>query len=251
VRPPVFVTDPAGLAADPVVLAGPEGRHAATVRRLTAGERADVTDGAGHLAECTVTAVGPGLVELAVLARRSEPAPEPRLVVIQAIAKGDRAELAVELLTEVGADVIVPWQAERCVAQWRGDRAGRGLERWRRTAREAAKQSRRARFPEVTSPVTLPGAAARAGAAALAVLLDPDAPDALAELPLPASGEIVLIVGPEGGLSPAETSQLAAAGARPAQLGPTVMRTSTAGAAAAAAVLCRAGRWAATPAARA
>jgi len=226
------------------VLAGAEGRHATTVRRLSAGERADVTDGAGAVAECVVTAVRPGVVELAVLARRAEPAGEPRVVVVQAIPKGDRGELAVEIMTEVGVDAVVAWQAERCVARWRGDRAGRALARWRATAREAAKQSRRAWIPEVAGPEEMPDVARRVAGADLAILLDPDAPAALGSIRLPEHGEIVVIVGPEGGVSPAEAGRATGAGAVAARLGPAVLRSSSAGAVAAALVLAGSGRWA-------
>jgi len=226
------------------VLSGAEGRHAATVRRLTAGERADVTDGAGRVAECVVTGVRPGEVELAVRASRTEPPGEPRIVVVQAIPKGDRGELAVETMTEVGVDAVVAWQAERCVARWRAGRADRALARWQATAREAAKQARRAWIPEVTGPHTTPEVARLAASAALAVLLDPAAPAPLAGIRPPGRGEIVLIVGPEGGVTPAEASVLAEAGAAGARLGPTVLRSSSAGAVAAALVLAASGRWA-------
>ena len=231
------------------MLAGAEGRHAATVRRVAPGERLDLTDGAGTLAQCRVTAVRPGAVELAVLDRRTEPAPAPRLVVIQAIPKGDRAELAVETMTEVGVDVIVPWAAERCVAVWRGERAGKGVARWRSTAVAAAKQSRRAWFPEVTPVASTADAASRVRGARLALLLDPGAPESLAALAASAGdgagiGEVVLIVGPEGGVAPGEAGLLAGAGAIGARLGPTVLRASTAGAVGAALVLSGLGRWA-------
>jgi 16S rRNA (uracil1498-N3)-methyltransferase len=234
------------------VLTGAEGRHAATVRRLAPGERLDLTDGAGTLAQGRVTAVRPGTVELAVLARRTEPAPEPRLVVIQAIPKGDRGELAVETMTEVGVDVIVPWAAERCVAVWRGERADKGVARWRTTAVAAAKQSRRAWFPEITPLASTAAVADRVRAARLALLLDPEAPDALAGLAdsadsadlAGAGGEVVLIVGPEGGIAPGEAELLARSGATGARLGPSVLRASTAGAVAAALVLSATGRWA-------
>jgi 16S rRNA (uracil1498-N3)-methyltransferase len=225
------------------VLAGQEGRHASTVRRLTPGERADITDGAGAVAECVVTAVRPAELELTVLARRTDQRPEPRVAVLQAIPKGDRGELAVELLTEVGADIIVPWAADRCVAVWRGDRAAKSRARWNSAAEQAAKQSRRAWFPEVTDQADLAAAARRVGAAALAIVLDPDASESVSTVQLPASGEIVLIVGPEGGISPAETETLRAAGAVPVRLGPTVMRTSSAGAVAAGILLSRSSRW--------
>jgi 16S rRNA (uracil1498-N3)-methyltransferase len=231
------------LQGESITVTGPEGRHAATVRRLSAGERADVTDGGGTVAECVVTAVSRGLVEFRVLARHLEPEPDPRIVVVQAIPKGDRGELAVELMTEVGADVVTPWRAERCVAQWRGDRADRALGRWRRAATEAAKQSRRARFPEVTEPVAMPGVTRLVRAASLAIVLDPGAPATLRQVRPPDRGEIVVIVGPEGGISATETAELARAGAAGARLGPSILRTSTAGAVAAAILLSRSGRW--------
>lgn len=226
------------------MLAGPEGRHATIVRRLAAGERADVTDGRGMLAACVVTGADRGQLELTVVTRRAEPAPDPRIVVVQALPKGDRGELAVEIMTEVGVDVVVPWTAERCVARWRGERGSRSLARWRGTAREAAKQARRAWFPEVTELAVTRDVAERVSAAGLAVLLDPDASAVLASVPLPCGGDIVLIVGPEGGVSPAESSTLVQAGAVRARLGPSVLRTSSAGAVAGAVVLSGCGRWA-------
>ena len=225
------------------MLRGPEGRHASTVRRLTAGERADITDGAGHVAECTVTAARAGELELAVIARRTVPAPQPRLAVLQAIPKGDRGELAVELLTEAGADVIVPWAAERCVAVWRGERADKGRGRWAAAAQEAAKQSRRAWFPEVTGQADLAAAVRWVQAAMLAIVLDPDAARDAASLQLPANGDIVVVVGPEGGITPAEDEAMRASGAVAAALGPTVLRASTAGVVAASVLLSGTARW--------
>jgi 16S rRNA (uracil1498-N3)-methyltransferase len=213
------------------------------VRRLAAGERVDITDGRGTVAECVVTAARQGVLELGVTARRAEPAPQPRVVVVQAIPKGDRGELAVEIMTEVGVDVVVPWQAERCVARWRADRAGKALARWRSAATEAAKQSRRAWFPEVADQASLPEVTGRIRAASLAVLLDSEAPRPLAAVGLPRRGDIVLVIGPEGGISPAEHEALAAAGAISARLGPSVLRTSSAGAVASALVLSGSGRW--------
>jgi 16S rRNA (uracil1498-N3)-methyltransferase len=244
VRPPVFLADSAELARDLIVLSGAEGRHATTVRRLGAGERVDLTDGAGTMAECVVKSARAGVLELSVLARRVQPAPAPRVVVVQAIPKGDRGELAVETMTEVGVDVIVPWSAERCVVRWRGERADKGVARWRSTAAAAAKQSRRSWFPEVTEVAQTAAVSERVAAASLALLLDPDAPRGLAELIAPVSGDIVLLVGPEGGISPQEADQLAASGAVGARLGPTVLRASSAGAVAAALIMSASGRWA-------
>lgn len=216
------------------------------MRRLVPGERVDLTDGAGLLAECEVVAARPaaGELDLAVLARRTDPEPACQVTVVQAIMKGDRGELAVELMTEVGIDTIVPWVAERCVARWRPDREDKALSRWRSSAREAAKQSRRSRFPEVTTQARTADVAPRVAGAALALLLDPLAGVGLAAVPLPRAGEIVLVVGPEGGISPGEAAELSAAGAVSARLGPSVLRGSTAGAVAGALVLSGCGRWA-------
>jgi 16S rRNA (uracil1498-N3)-methyltransferase len=230
---PVYLC--ADLTADRVVLSGPEGRHAATVRRTRVGEVVDLVDGAGTRVTGTVSATTKDTLAVEVTARVSEPAPAPRITVVQALAKGDRGELAVELATEVGVDVVVPWTAARCVVSWSGERGPKALERWRSTAREAGKQSRRAWFPVVTEPHTTAQVAQLPGTL---LVLHEDATTPLAGLEL--AGDVVLVVGPEGGI-PAE--ELAALGGTAVRLGPSVLRTSTAGAAAAAVVSARTGRW--------
>ena len=240
--PPVFLVPPGGLTAGVTTLTGPEGHHAAAVRRLRPGERADVSDGAGTLAEGVVLEVGKDSVILDIRTIRTTPLPQPRLAVAQALAKGDRGELAVELMTEVGVDAIIPWAAERSITKWQAERGVKALTKWRATAREAAKQSRRAWLPEVTDLATTAALAQRASTA-YAIVLEADAPAKLHELPLPDSGEVLLLVGPEGGISPAERATLRDVGAIEARLGPTVLRTSTAGAAAATILLTRTSRW--------
>jgi 16S rRNA (uracil1498-N3)-methyltransferase len=241
--PPVFLVAPGELPADFVTLSGAEGHHAAAVRRLRAGEQADVSDGAGTLAMCTVVSVSKDSVVLAVRSAQVVPAPDPRITVVQALPKGDRAELAVELMTEVGVDSVVAWPAQRSVTRWQGDRGSRALGKWRATAREAAKQSRRAWIPDVTGPAALADVAKLASGAARAIVLEAGAETPLSTLTLPEAGSIVLIVGPEGGISPIERAALADAGATEARLGATVLRTSTAGAVAAGILMVRTGRW--------
>jgi 16S rRNA (uracil1498-N3)-methyltransferase len=241
--PPVFLGPADSLAAGVMTLAGPEGHHAAAVRRLRTGERADVSDGAGTLAECVVTGVGKDSVTLDVRAVHTVPPPQPRLIVAQALPKGDRGELAVELMTEVGVDAVIPWAAERSITKWQAERGAKSLAKWRSTAREAAKQSRRAWLPEVTELATTAALARRVSSAACVIVLEAEAPAKLHEVSLPETGEVVLLVGPEGGISPAERATLRDSGAIEARLGPTVLRTSTAGAAAAAILLSRTGRW--------
>ena len=238
---PVFLAE--DVSGDRVVLTGPEGRHAATVRRVAVGEAVDVVDGRGTRARCTVASVGRDTVELAVRDRAYEPEGAPRLVVVQALAKGDRGELAVELATEVGVDVVVPWSAARSIVKWDGERGAKALARWRSTAREAGKQSRRARHPEVPAWESTAQVADRLRAAAAAFVLHEAATDPLAQQAFPSSGDVVLVVGPEGGVTDDELAAFAAAGAAAVRLGPTVLRTSTAGAAAAAVVSARTARW--------
>jgi 16S rRNA (uracil1498-N3)-methyltransferase len=242
------VSDPVFLvAALPApgrfVLDGPEGRHAAAVRRMRAGERLVLADGAGGLAAATVVSAARDSVELDVGAGTTEPAPRPRLVVVQALPKGDRGELAVQVMTEAGVDEIVPWQASRCVTRWQGDRGRKAWQRWDSTAREAAKQARRAWVPTVADPATTKAVAERLAAASAAYVLHEAASAPLAALTPPATGEVVLVVGPEGGVAPEELEAFVAAGAQPVRLGPTVLRTSTAGVVALAVVSAATGRW--------
>jgi 16S rRNA (uracil1498-N3)-methyltransferase len=202
-----------------------------------------VGDGAGTVARGLVTDVGRDYVALDIRALRTVPPPSPGIAVAQALPKGDRGELAVELMTEIGIDTVIPWAAERAVTRWQGERGAKALAKWRATAREAAKQSRRAWLPEITELADTAALAKRVTAAACAVVLEAGSPAKLHELPLPADGDILLLVGPEGGISAAEQTVLREAGAVEARLGPTVLRTSTAGAAAAAILLTRTGRW--------
>ncbi|MCF3103996.1 16S rRNA (uracil(1498)-N(3))-methyltransferase [Streptomyces roseoverticillatus] len=226
-------------------LDGPEGRHAVSVRRLRVGEEIGLTDGQGTGAFGTVTAVeGKDRLDVTVTSVRSEPLPEPRITVVQALPKGDRGEVAVETMTETGVDAVVPWAASRCITQWKGDRGLKSLGKWRATAREAGKQSRRLRFPAVSEPMTTRQVAQLLADAAFAAVLHEEGHSAaLATAPLPATGDIVLVVGPEGGVSPEELAAFAEAGAQPYRLGASVLRTSTAGTAATALLLGRTGRW--------
>lgn len=230
---PVFWCE--DLASDDVVLAGSEGRHAATVRRIRVGEQVDLVDGRGTRCTSTVVATTRDTLSCTVTERVMERIPSPTITVVQALPKGNRGELAVALATEVGVDSVVPWAAARCVAVW-GDGTH---ERWRSTAREAAKQSRRAWFPVVSSCLATAAVAQLPGQL---LVLHEAASSALSSLPLP-PGDLVLVVGPEGGVAPEELEAFQAAGAVAVRLGASVLRTSTAGAVAAALVSARIGRW--------
>lgn len=244
---PLFLVDAGALDGLGVgatyVLEGPEGRHATTVRRIGPGERVDVADGSGAVVRCTVTAAEAGRLVLRVDDRDVAAEPVPRFVLVQALAKGDRDDLAVEAATELGVDEVVPWQAQRSVVVWRGERGEKARRKWQTTVRAAAKQARRPRVPQVGALAHLDDLARRVEQAALAVVLHEDAEAPLAGVAVPTAGEVLLVVGPEGGISPDELQRLVACGARVCRLGPHVLRSSTAGPAALA-VLSAAARWA-------
>lgn len=240
-----FVTDDASTegVGDVVVLTGPEAHHAAAVRRVRVDEAVTLGDGRGVWLEGVVTAAAPKQVDVLVTARAEVSAPTPRIVLTQALAKGDRDELAVQAATELGVDAIVPWQAARSVSRWDA-KADKGLARWRTIVREAAKQAHRAWIPEVEGVARLADLVARA-ADAHVLVLEPSADERLTAV---ASGsvddrDIVLVVGPEGGIAPEELAALREAGARLVRLGDTVLRTSTAGAAAISVLSATTGRW--------
>lgn len=243
---PLFLTEPGSLAQVQVgadyTLAGPEGRHAATVKRLRAGERLLVADGAGRRITGTVAQCAAGELTLTVDEIEDEPLEGPSFTLVQALAKGDRDEAAIEAATEYGVDKVVPWQAERSIVQWRSERAEKSRQQWVDTVRSAAKQSRRSWVPRVEPVVDTAGLARLIPSACVAYVLHEEAALTLAGLPLPAVGEILLIVGPEGGIGAAELAKLTAAGAQPVRLGPSVLRSSSAGPAAIA-VLSAEARW--------
>ena len=234
---------------------GDEGRHAVRVSRMRAGERTLIGNGAGALGEGEVEAVEKDrfTVRIDRVPRRAAPS-GPRLVLVQALAKGDRDERAVEQATEFGVDAIVPWQAERSVSRWDGsgsrEKAAKGLAKWRRIAREASKQSVRPSIPEVREPVAL--AELREIAAhhdRAVILLHPRSAMRVStwSRALAASdrqpAEVLLVVGPEGGFADAEIDALEEAGASVLLLGDTVLRTSSAGPAAIAVLNAAFARW--------
>jgi 16S rRNA (uracil1498-N3)-methyltransferase len=226
---------------DLVSLTGAEAKHAAVVRRLRVGEAVTVGDGAGVWLVGLAEEVSPARVDVRISERVEHPAPAPRIVLVQALAKGDRDELAVQAACELGVDEIVPWQASRSVSRWEGPKAVKGRERWASIVREAAKQAHRAWIPEVVAAVSTKQLAERAGSQRV-LLLDPTASVRLSEIE-PDARDLVLVVGPEGGISDEELDRLTAAGAERVLLGETVLRTSTAGPAAIAVLSVALGRW--------
>ena len=259
---PVFFTAPGTLnqqvPGSAFVLGGTEARHAVTVKRIGVGEAVDIADGAGKRLTGTVTAVAAGELTVECVDLAEEPRPGTRLVLVQALAKGDRDELAAETATELGIDAVIPWQAERSIVRWKAERAAKAHAKWQSVVTAAAKQARRAWIPEVRAAVDGAGLQAAVAAADLAVILHEDAVRPLRQV-LEAwlesvgpgevvaddagSREVLLIVGPEGGISPREVTRLCDAGAVTALLGHHVLRSSTAGPAATVLASDILGRW--------
>ena len=263
---PVFVhpiPEPV-VVGDRFRLTGAEAKHA-SVKRLEVGEGLVITDGATRAVQGSF--LGDATVEVADILEL--PTPNPRVTVVQAIPKSDRAELAVDLAVQAGADRIVPWAARRAIAKWDGKEA-KAHAKWENAARAAAKQSRRLQIPEVTQLVRSPQELARvlglgeAGtgndASAVHVLvLHEEATEPLPAVVTAAVGsasaaasdaasdagatEIALVVGPEGGISPEELAEFEQLGATPVRLGPEVLRTATAAAVALGAIGAVTDRW--------
>lgn len=247
----VFFLNPLPGIGDTAVLDGKEGHHAATVRRIRVGERIVLSDGEGGIADTVVTATERDRVEMTVNSRTEAARPSPTVGLVQALPKADRSELAVELATEAGIDSIVPWQSSRCVARWEGPKATKGVTRWRGVAAAASKQSRRAYVPEIaelhsTADVLkhVRGVVDRGG---IVAVLHESASDRFSDLTFRDVAEVLLVVGPEGGIDDSEIAKLTEAGAVPVLLGPTVLRTSTAAAVALGAIGVLTDRWSHAP----
>ena len=243
----LFYVDVIPAPGATAVVDGDEGFHAATVRRIRPGESLVLSDGAGTVADCVVIAVDKRSLTARVEQRRDAPPPRPPVTVVQAIPKSERSELAIELATEVGADNFIAWQAQRCVARWDGDRGEKGLRRWRAVARSAARQSRRAWIPDVSGPLSTDAlcryVVEQIKAGTLVLMLHESADVSITEGTVAQANSIILVVGPEGGISDLEITALMDAGAVAVRLGPTVLRTSTAAAVALGALGVLTPRW--------
>lgn len=238
---PVFFVDTHQLTSDVCRITGDEGRHAATVKRMRVGERIDVCDGSGNRASGLVQGLGRDWVELAIDSRIRDERDALTFVAVQAVAKGDRADLAIEVLTEVGIDRIIPWQSQHSVAKW--DDSGKSLTKWQRVAREASKQSRRSWIPVVNDVASTEALVAEVSTFDSVIVLHESAEVSLSTIELPDTGTVAIVIGPEGGISPAELDTLQGIGAQVVRMGPTVMRTSTAGGIALAVLAAKTARW--------
>ncbi|TFB53664.1 16S rRNA (uracil(1498)-N(3))-methyltransferase [Cryobacterium tagatosivorans] len=226
-----------------VRVGGSEARHAVTVSRIRPGEQLLLGNGAGLIVAGTVVTAEPSELSLSVDTSTVTPAATPRIVLVQALAKGDRDELAIQAATELGIDGVIPWAAARSVSRWEGAKVAKGRDRWTSIVREASKQSIRPWLPGVEGLAGTKQLAVMAGTARM-LLLEPTAAGKLTEVAPPTDDrDILLVVGPEGGIAPSELAILEAAGATRVRLGDTILRTSTAGPAAVAILNATLGRW--------
>ena len=244
----LFYVDGLPALGELAVVDGDEGFHASNVRRIRPGERVELADGSGTVATCIVEDAATGRLTARVDTLRTVAAPSPRVTVVQALPKSDRSELAVQLATEAGADAFLAWQAARCVARWDGAaKVDKGLRRWRAVAKAAARQSRRPYVPDVCGVVSTAELISRVSQVSAAggrvLALHEAASEPLVDLDFGAVGALLLIVGPEGGISAEEIAALRTAGAQAVRLGPTILRTSTAAAVALGALGALTRRW--------
>jgi len=239
---PLFLADladPLPAVGARVELTGDEGRHAVVVRRIQVGEVVVLSDGSGRGVRGPVVQVSKTALTVEVVDQLRAPDSALRWVAAQALAKGDRSELAIEMMTELGVTEILPWSSTRSVVRWSGERGDKALARWRATVREATKQSRRLVVPAVSAPVSTRQLTAAVAAADLAIVLHEEAAESLANLALPVGGTVLVIIGPEGGITDEEIDALRGAGAQVVRISDGVLRTSTAGVVALAGLMLR------------
>lgn len=226
-----------------ISLTGPEAKHAAAVRRMRVGEAIQLSNGQGLRVRGLVDSVDPSVVFIEVAEVVEEPMPKVQIHLAQALAKGDRDELAIQAATELGIFGVIPWQAERSISRWDGPKAAKGRDRWQAIVNEAAKQSLRVFEPAVSDPKSTKELAGLVAGFDCVLILDPTAVLGITSQALPDSGRLLLVVGPEGGISDSELSLFESSGAHRVHLGEPILRTSTAGLAAISALLATSGAW--------
>lgn len=226
-------------------------RHAFKAMRLAAGDEFQLTDGRGLRVTLRVDDSEAALATVTEV--EHEPQPAVRLGLIQALAKGGRDEQAIETSTEIGVDVVMPWQANRSIVQWKGSKASKALAKWEDVLVAATEQSRRAYVPQLEGLHTTRQLNAWIGEATkrgdMVIVLHQDATDTwghieqkAAQLAATAAQEttaqsasatagptIWVIVGPEGGIADDEVASFVQAGAASCVIGTTILRASTAG----------------------
>lgn len=225
------------------VLGGPEAKHAVEVRRMLPGEAIAISDGFGLKIRGIVSKVSKDTLDVSVQSIDTVPAPAVQLHLVQALAKGDRDELAIQACTELGVSGVIPWQADRSISIWKDDKKIKGRTRWQTIVSEAAKQSLRAKVPAVEEVQNSHELVAKLSAFDSVLVLDPQAKTSISQISIPSSGSVAILVGPEGGISESELEAFSLAGFTSVRLGAGVLRTSTAGMAAVSYLQAKLGDW--------
>lgn len=224
-------------------ITGAEAKHAISVRRMRVGEAIQLTNKVGLRARGLVDSINGNSLKIRVNEITQEPMSKIQVTLIQALAKGDRDELAIQACTELGLLKVIPWEADRSVSRWIGLKEAKGVERWQSIVTEAAKQSLRAWHPSVELPIKATQVADLVKDFDCVLVLDPTSQNGIGAVALPNEGTVALVVGPEGGISDPELAALEKAGALRVNLGEPILRTSTAGIAALSAILALSGQW--------
>ena len=238
----------AAIGSDTVVgssftLGGPEAKHAVSVRRMSIGEAIAVSDGSGIKIRGRVSKLQKETLELSVESIDEILPPNCQLFLVQALAKGDRDELAIQACTELGVFGVIPWQAERSISIWKAEKRQKGQTRWQAIVTEAAKQSLRAFIPKVGEVLDSQELVSALAGFDQVLILDPDSTTSITDLTPRATGRVAVVVGPEGGMSEQELESFAKAGFSSVRLGAGVLRTSTAGMAAVSYLQAKLGDW--------
>jgi 16S rRNA (uracil1498-N3)-methyltransferase len=230
-------------AGSKIKIAGAEAKHAISVRRLQIGEAISVSDGQGQKARGKVSQLSKDFLELDVESVENIERPKPRLILVQALAKGDRDEMAVQACTELGIQTVIPWQSERSVSIWKPEKQDKHRLRWQTIATEASKQSLRPFIPEVERVLGTSELVERLKQFDLTLVLEPASSTSLTSVSLSGHQSIAIVVGPEGGISPEELGQFGSAGLSLVGLGSGILRTSTAGVAVVSYLQATLGNW--------
>ena len=205
--------------------------HAIKVLRIEAGEIFNLSDGKGSWSKVSVENVNKKSMTVKVLEIGHQEALDTSFTIIQAIPKGDRIKESIELSTEGGADRIVMWKASRSIG-----RSEDKLDKLQLTAREASKQSRRFSIPQISGVASTNDVIDEIAKADLALVFHESATSQLSTAVAKGAKKVVIIIGPEGGLTDSEVSDFAAAGAKVVLMGRPILRSAHAGLAALAAV---------------
>ena len=225
-----------------IEVSGDEAHHAIKVLRINIGEEILISDGAGNWVRASVENIEKKTFAAKVLERGFQQEKSPRLIVVQGLPKSDRVKDAIEILVESGVDLIIPWQADRSISKWQKD----SLDKWKNAAVAATKQSRRFRKPEIIDGLSLSQLLEIESENSAILVMHESAETKLSQVvtsKFADMSEIIIVIGPEGGISESELELLQSVGAHIVGLGPEVFRSAHAGGAALSAVSALIGRW--------